>query len=550
MDGLGGRGGPYEAGLDKNAANYVPLTPLTFIERAASVFPDRAAIVHGAIRRSWSETYARCLRLASALTKVGVGAGDTVAIMGANTPETFEAHFGVPMAGAVLNAINTRLDATTVAFILAHAEAKVVLTDREFSRTIAPALASLGKAPLVIDIVDDGAEGGELLGAMDYEAFLATGDPHFAWRGPADEWQAIALNYTSGTTGQPKGVVYHHRGAYLNAVSNAVVWDMRTNPVYLWTLPMFHCNGWCFLWTMALVAGTSVCLRAVRVEPIFELIKAEKVTHLCGAPIVLGTMGNASAELTAGVAPGVKILTGGAAPTPSIIERMERLGFEVTHGYGLTESYGAAAVCTWRADSRDMAPVERARLKARQGVRVPMLDEMMVADPTTLRPVPKDGQTLGEVFLRGNTVMKGYFKNPAGTAECFAGGWFHTGDLAIWHSDGYIEIKDRSKDVIISGGENISSLEVESVLCRHPGVLEAAVVARPDPQWGESPCAFIAVGEEVKIDERDIISFCRQHLAHYKVPKSIVFGPLPKTSTGKIQKDVLRERAKTLALLI
>jgi fatty-acyl-CoA synthase len=538
--------------LPRNPANHVPLTPLTFLQRAAAVFPERVAVVHGATRRSWGETYTRCRRLASALSRAGVGSGDTVAIMGANTPEMLEAHFGVPMAGAVLNAINTRLDAATVASILDHGEAKVLLTDREFSRTVAAALQSLpGKAPLVIDIDDRTVEGGELLGTMDYEALLALGDPSFEWRRPADEWQAITLNYTSGTTGNPKGVVYHHRGAYLSAVSNVIMWELGAAPVLLWTLPMFHCNGWCFLWSMALVAGTSVCLRSVRAAPMFALLKSEQVTHLCGAPPVLSAIANAPEELRCGLglAHRVRVLTGGAAPPPALIEHIERCGFEVTHGYGLTESFGAATLCTWQTHWSEAPPETRWQLKARQGAPVPLLDEMMVADPATLRPVLKDGQMLGEVFLRGNTIMKGYFKNRAATEECFAGGWFHTGDLAVWHRDGYIEVRDRSKDVIISGGENISSLEVESVLLGHPAVLEAAVVAMPDAQWGESPCAFVVLRDEAEVEERELISFCRQRLAHYKVPKSIVYGALPKSATGKVQKNLLRKRAAELALL-
>jgi fatty-acyl-CoA synthase len=454
------------------------------------------------------------------------------------------------MAGAVLNAINTRLDPATIAFILRHGEAKVLLTDREFSRPIAAALERIEKRPLVVDIDDRSIAGGELLGALDYEALLDSGDPDFAWRGPGDEWDAIALNYTSGTTGSPKGVVYHHRGAYLAAVSNALMWQLPEANTFLWTLPMFHCNGWCFLWTLALMAGTSVCLRSVRVEPLFALLKSERVTHLCGAPPVLSTIGNAPDELRRGLDHRVRILTGGAAPPPSLLERLESMGFDVTHGYGLTESYGAAAICTWQDEWAALPPAERARVKARQGVRGPLLEALRVADPSTLEPVPRDGRTMGEIILRGNIVMKGYFKNPEGTEESFRGGWFHSGDLAVWHPDGYVEIKDRSKDIIISGGENISSLEVEAVLCRHPAVLEAAVVARPDTKWGESPCAFVALQPETDVDERELISFCRQHLAHYKVPRSIVYGVLPKTATGKIQKNVLRERARQLALLL
>ena len=536
--------------LGKNAANHVPLSPLSFLARAAAIFPGRTAVVHGGLRRSWAETYARCRRLASALARAGVAPGQTVAVMGTNTPETFEAHFGVPMAGAVLNAINTRLDAQTTAYILAHGEARVLLTDRELSRTVAPALAALDRPPLVIDIDDPAAEGGELLGAMDYEAFLATGDPDAGWSLPADEWQAISLSYTSGTTGKPKGIVYHHRGAYLNALSNLLLWNMGDHPVYLWTLPMFHCNGWCFPWSLAAAAATSVCLRAVRAEPMFELIKQEKVTHLSGAPVVLSSIASAPEALRAGIHHRVALLTGASAPAPAMIEKLERLGFEVTHGYGLTESFGAATYCAWQ-EAWDALPVEeRARRKARQGVPTLATEALMVADPASLTPVPRDGATVGEVFLRGNNVMKGYLKSPELTAEVFAGGWLHTGDLAVWHPDGYIEIRDRSKDIIISGGENISSAEVEAVLQRHPAVLEAAVVARPDPKWGESPCAFVALRPGAVIDEREIVAFCRQHLAHYKVPKSVVFGPLPRTATGKIRKSELRERASALALLI
>jgi fatty-acyl-CoA synthase len=536
--------------LGKNAANHVPLSPLSFLARAAGIFPGRTAVVHGGLRRSWAETYARCRRLASALARAGVAPGQTVAVMGTNTPETFEAHFGVPMAGAVLNAINTRLDAETVAYILAHGEARVLLTDRELSRTVARALAALPQPPLVIDIDDPAAEGGELLGVMDYEGFLATGDPGAQWSLPADEWQAISLSYTSGTTGKPKGIVYHHRGAYLNALSNLLLWNMGAHPVHLWTLPMFHCNGWCFPWSLAAAAGTSVCLRAVRAEPLFELIEKEKVTHLSGAPVVLSSIASAPEALRAGIHHRVALLTGASAPPPALLEKIERLGFDVTHGYGLTESFGAATYCAWQADWDGLPLEERARLKARQGVPTLATEALMVADPASLTPVPRDGATVGEVFLRGNNVMKGYLKNPELTAEAFAGGWLHTGDLAVWHPDGYIEIRDRSKDIIISGGENISSVEVEEVLQLHPAVLEAAVVARPDPKWGESPCAFVDLRPGVVIDEREIVSFCRQHLAHYKVPKGVVFGPLPKTATGKVRKSELRERAAALDLLI
>ncbi len=539
-------GHPYQNGLDRNPANFVPLTPLTYLERSASIFPERIAIIYGPIRRSWAETYRRCRQLASALTKRGVRRGDTVAILAANTPELFEAHFGVPMTGAVLNAINTRLDAATVRFILEHGEAKVLLTDREFSKVTGPALATMAKRPLVIDIDDPQLSAGESLGQLDYEAFLQEGDADFAWQPPADEWEPISLNYTSGTTGNPKGVVYHHRGAYLNAVSNALSWEMGPQPVYLWTLPMFHCNGWCFPWTLAVTAGTSVCLRQVRLEPIIEAIKEEKVSHFCGAPIVLNMIVNAPAEMTQGIRHRVQVMTAGAAPPAAIIEGMERLGFQVTHVYGLTECYGPSVQCIWH-DEWDALPItEKARIKARQGVRGPMLEGLMVADPLSLAALPKDGQTMGEIFLRGNNVMMGYLKNPTATEECFAGGWFHTGDLAVWHADGYVEIKDRSKDIIISGGENISSLEVEDVLYRHPAILEAAVVARPDPKWGETPCAFVTLKSGAEVTEEQILAYCREHLAHYKLPRSIVFGSLPKTSTGKIQKFELRKQAKEL----
>ncbi|MTJ80117.1 MAG: acyl-CoA synthetase [Telmatospirillum sp.] len=538
--------GPYETGLDRTAANYVPLTPITFLERSAAIYPDQLAVIHGSIRRNWAETLRRCRQLASALVAAGIGRGDTVSVVAANTPELFEAHFGVPMSGAVLNAINTRLDAASIQFILEHADARILFTDREFSKVVRQAVAAMATPPRVIDIDDPEFEGGELLGDMDYEAFLAGGDPDYVWQPPGDEWQAIALNYTSGTTGNPKGVVYHHRGAYLNAVSNALSWEMGSNPTYLWTLPMFHCNGWCFPWTMAAVAGASVCLRHVRLEPIAAAIRDEKVTHFCGAPIVLNMICNAPAGLMDGITHTVKAMTAGAAPPAAIIETMERRGFQVTHVYGLTETYGPAVQCVWRTRWNDLPIEEKARLKARQGVRGPMLEGVMVADPLSLEPVPKDGRTMGEIFMRGNNVMKGYLKNPKATAECFAGGWFHTGDLAVWHEDGYVEIKDRSKDIIISGGENISSLEVEDTLYRHPAVLEAAVVARPDPKWGETPCAFITLKPGAKITRDELTAYCRDHMAHFKVPRSIIFGPLPKTSTGKIQKFELRRQAKDL----
>jgi fatty-acyl-CoA synthase len=537
---------PYEIGLDRNAANYVPLTPLTFLERTASVFPGRTSVIHGARRYTWAETQERCRRLASALRKRGVGKGDTVAVMAPNVPELLEAHFGVPMAGAVLNALNIRLDAETIAFILAHGEAKVLITDREFSAVIEKALARLEKRPLVIDIDDALAVGGKKLGALDYEAFLADGDPSYAGERPADEWEAIALNYTSGTTGNPKGVVYHHRGAYLNALGNVLVWSMPQHPVYLWTLPMFHCNGWCFPWTVTAMAGTHVCLRRVEAKPIYAALAELGVTHMCGAPIVMTMLLNAAAADKRELPRAVEIMTAGSAPPAAVIEGMERLGFKIIHVYGLTEVYGPAVVCAWHGEWDAKPPAERAGLKARQGVTYPVLEGLMVADPETLAPVAKDGATLGEIFMRGNIVMKGYLKNPTATEEAFAGGWFHTGDLGVWHADGYVALKDRSKDIIISGGENISTIEVESVLYQHPAVMEAAVVARPDEKWGESPCAFVTLKPGREATAEEVIAFCREHLARFKVPRTVVFGPLPKTSTGKIQKFVLRTQAKAL----
>ncbi len=540
---------PYELGLDKNAANFVPLSPLTFIERAAVVYPNYTATIQGPVKRTWAETYTRCRQLAAVLRGRGIGLGDTVAVMLPNLAQMFEAHFGVPMAGAVLNTLNVRLDAEMIVFMLEHGGAKVLITDREFSATIGKALKMLpaGQRPLVIDVDDPLYEGGELLGEKDYEAFLAEGDPEFHWDNPDDEWRAISLNYTSGTTGNPKGVVYHHRGAYLNAVCNIISWGMGLHPVYLWTLPMFHCNGWCFPWTIAAAVGTSVSLRHVRADAIYDSIRANRVTHFCGAPIVLNSLINAPAEIKAGVEHQVKVMTAGAAPPATVLEGMERMGFEVTHVYGLTETYGPCVACAWHEEWDELPIEQKATLKARQGVRYPMLDGLMVADPTTLQPVPKDGKTIGEIFMRGNLLMKGYLKNPTATEEAFDGGWFHSEDLAVWHPNGYLDIKDRSKDIIISGGENISTIEVEDVLYRHPAVLEAAVVARPDEKWGEIPCAFITLKPGVEgIMEQDIIDFCRTQLARFKVPKTVVFSELPKTSTGKIQKFVLRDQAKNL----
>jgi len=541
---------PYDRDLDRNPANYAPLTPLGFIERAAYVYPKRTAVVHGARRFTWAETYARCRRLASALAARGIGRGDTVAAMLANTPEMYECHFGVPMAGAVLNTLNTRLDADAIAFMLNHGEAKVLVTDREFSPTIERALAKVKVRPFVVDVDDPEYRGeGRRLGDTDYEAFIAGGDPGFAWRWPEDEWDAISLNYTSGTTGDPKGVVYHHRGAYLNAICNIVTWGMPHHSVYLWTLPMFHCNGWCFPWTMAANAGTNVCLRKVEAKAIFDAIREHRVTHYCGAPIVHSTLINAPEELKRGISHRVYAMVAAAAPPAAMIEGMERMGFDLTHVYGLTEVYGPATVCAKQEEWASLDIAERTRLNGRQGVRYLMEEGLAVMDPQTMKPVPADGETMGEIMFRGNITMKGYLKNPAATQKAFAGGWFHSGDLAVMHPDGYIKIKDRSKDIIISGGENISSIEVEDVLYRHPAVLAAAVVAMPDPKWGETPCAYVELKPGARATEVELIAFCREHLAHFKAPRKVVFGELPKTSTGKIQKFVLREKAKSAAAI-
>ncbi len=540
------RSNPYDVGLDRNQANFVPLSPLSFIERTASVFPERIALVYGTLRQTWSETYRRCRRLGSALAARGIGHGDTVAAMLPNVPATFEAHFGVAMSGAVLNTLNTRLDAEAITFMLQHGGARMLLTDREFSPVVEKALALLGgERPTVVEVQDARAPGGRELGETDYESLLAAGDPDFAWQLPSDEWDAITLNYTSGTTGNPKGVVYHHRGAYLNAASNVISWGMPQHAVYLWTLPMFHCNGWCFPWTLALTAGTSVCLRKVDPAQVFELIREHAVTHLCGAPIVYSMLINAPDELRADIRHPIKGLIAGAAPPAAVIEGCERIGIDITHVYGLTESYGPAAVCAKQQSWEGLPLEERARLNGRQGVAYHLQQAIAVLDPDTMKPVPQDGETMGEIFFRGNILMKGYLKNPAATAEAFSGGWFHTGDLAVVHPDGYVEIKDRSKDVIISGGENISSIEVEDALHRHPAVMAAAVVAQPDPKWGEVPCAFVELKPGASLTPEDLIEHCRTLLARFKVPKRVVFGPLPKTSTGKIQKFMLRQQIKS-----
>jgi fatty-acyl-CoA synthase len=542
----------FDQDLPRNEANFAPLSPLSFIERAADVYPQRLAVVHGDLRRTWSEVYARCKRLASALARYGIRKGDTVAVMLPNTPPMVEAHFGIPMAGAVLNALNTRLDAETIAFMLDHGEAKAVIVDPEFAGVMKKALAlRKGKSALLaIDVTDPLFTGAvERIGSVDYEDFLAGGDPAFAWKLPADEWDAIALNYTSGTTGNPKGVVYHHRGAAVNAISNILEWDMGKHPVYLWTLPMFHCNGWCFPWTVAARAGVNVCLRKVEAKAIIHSIKANGVTHYCGAPIVHGMLVNAPDEMKQGLPAGVKAMVAGAAPPASMIEGMERMGFELTHVYGLTEVYGPATVCPKHDEWNDVDIGERARLNARQGVRYHLQRDARVIDAQTMQPVPLDGETMGEIMFRGNITMKGYLKNPAATQEAFAGGWFHTGDLAVQYPDGYIKIKDRSKDIIISGGENISSIEVEDVLYRHPDVLAAAVVAKPDARWGETPCAFVELKAGATTTREDIVAHCKKHLAGFKVPKAVVFGELPKTSTGKIQKFELRKQAGSAAAI-
>ena len=536
---------PYDIGLDRGSANYEPLTPISFLKRAAAVYPERIAWVYGAQKIKYKDFAKRCRRLASALSNRGIGVGDTVAVMAPNIPPLLELHFGVPMVGAVLNAINTRLEASTIAYILTHGEAKLLITDREFSEVVGQAIELLENPPVVIDIND--VDQGKLLGGIDYEALLSEGEEAYAPQRITDEWNAISLNYTSGTTGDPKGVVYHHRGAYLNAIGNVMAWNMPAHPTYLWTLPMFHCNGWCFPWTIVAQGGTQVCLRDVRADAVWNLLREESVTHLCGAPIVLNLLIESAKETQRAVVQTINIMTAASPPPPPVLSAIEMLGFSVTHAYGLTECYGPGVVCAWQ-EEWDRRPVsEKALLKARQGVRYPSLEEMIVADPATMKECPADGVTVGEVLMRGNIIMKGYFKDPDATSRAFKEGWFRTGDLGVMHADGYLELKDRSKDIIISGGENISSIEVETVLYDHPCVSSVAVVARPDAKWGETPCAFVELrASHPKVTEQDIIEFCRSRLAHYKCPKTVVFGSLAKTSTGKIQKFVLRERAKFL----
>jgi fatty-acyl-CoA synthase len=537
----------YDIDLEQSPANHTPLSPLSFIRRTAAVFPDHLSVIHGARRFTWAETYERCKRLGSALQKHGVKKNDTVAVMASNTPEMYECAFGPAMIGAVVNTLNVRLDSEIIAFSLDHGETNVIITDKEFSDTVKGALEIIDREILVIDIDDPEYDGpGERIGSIDYEAFIAGGDPDLEWDLPGNEWDAISLNYTSGTTGDPKGVVYHHRGAYLNATSNVLGWNMTHHPVYLWTLPMFHCNGWCYPWTIAALAGTNVCLRRVNAANIYKHIAEDKVSHFCGAPIVLNFVVNATDEERRDFDHPVNIMTAAAPPPATTLARMQEQGFNVTHAYGLTETYGPAVMCAWK-DEWNAEPIEKqAYLKARQGVKYHMLEDLCIMDPETMTPVPADGETMGEVMFKGNIVMKGYLKNPKTSSESLSGGWFHSGDLGVLHPDGYIQLKDRSKDIIISGGENISSIEVESTLYKHPGVMAAAVVARPDDKWGETPCAFLEMKDGETATEEEIIAFCKDNLASFKCPKTVIFQELPKTSTGKIQKFILRDQAKTL----
>ncbi|WP_045835244.1 acyl-CoA synthetase [Hyphomicrobium sp. 99] len=536
---------PFEQHLDKNAANYQPLTPLSFLSRTAVAAPNHTAIIHGNARLTYAEFYARCRQLASSLAARGIGVGDTVSVMLANTPPMLEAHFGVPMVGAVLHSINTRLDPAIIAFQFDHAGTKLLITDREFSPVIKAALELATVKPIIIDYNDlEFPQTGEALSSEDYEAFVAQGDPNFEWRWPADEWEAISLNYTSGTTGNPKGVVYHHRGAALMCYANTISTGMTRFPVYLWTLPMFHCNGWCFPWTVTMVQGTHVCLRWVRAKAMYDSIVEHKVSHLSGAPIVMSTLLNATDEEKKNIGHVVAFNHAAAPPPASVMAAMADAGFELTHLYGLTETYGPATINEWDSSWDDLPPLERGAKRIRQGIRYVALEGLTVLDAETMQEVPADGETLGEVMFRGNIVMKGYLKNAKATDEAFAGGWFHSGDLGVLHPDGYIQLKDRSKDIIISGGENISSIEVEEVLYKHPSVAFCAVVAKPDEKWGETPCAFIELRPGSSATADEILEWCRAGLARYKVPRHIVFSEVPKTSTGKIQKFKLRELAK------
>ncbi len=534
----------FETDLPITAANYQALSPLGFLAKAAFTYPDYTSVIDGPVRYTWAQTKDRCLRLASALAKKGVGKGDTVSVMAPNVTAAFEATFGVPMQGAVLNALNYRLNATEIAFILDHAECKLLITDTEFSPIIEEALAKVKNRPMVIDIEDPAGPGGKSLGEMNYETFLETGEADHQWSPPDDEWQAISLNYTSGTTGNPKGVVYSHRGTYLNTMGNIVAWHLPAHPVYLWTLPMFHCNGWCFTWSITAIAGTHVCLRNVLAADIYNAIAEHEVTHMCGAPIVMQMVAGADEADKRALPHTVNMVTAAAPPPAAVLADMARQGFNVTHVYGLTEVYGPCVISAWKSEWDVLPTDEQARLKARQGVAYQVQEAMMVADPETMQPVAMDGKSMGEVVVRGNVTMKGYLKNPKATKEAFAGGWFHTGDLGVWHPDGYVELKDRSKDIIISGGENISSIEVEDILYANPKVAAVAVVAKPDEKWGETPTAFIELkpGEDATAEE--IIAFCRENMAHYKCPREVIFDDLPKTSTGKIQKFVLRDRAR------
>ncbi|MBD1145708.1 acyl-CoA synthetase [Pelagibacterales bacterium SAG-MED34] len=539
---------PYETNLDKNDANYVPLTPLSFLERAKDIYPNYEAVVYESRKYTWSEVYKRCIKFASALDKLGIKTGDTVSVLAFNTPEIFEAHYSIPMVGAVINAINTRLDSKTISYILNHSEAKVLIVDRQFHDVVKKALEEVNSKITVIDIDDKDANltDSKNIGSLEYEEFLNTGDENFKWKMPKDEWQAIALGYTSGTTGNPKGVVYHHRGSYLMATGSAVAWNMPNQLNFLYTVPMFHCNGWCYPWTMSMIHGRVICLRNIDVKKIFELIDKYEVTHFGGAPIVLNMLANAPQDQQKELKRKVYVLTAGAPPPSIIFEKMQKLGFEVMHVYGLTETYGHILQCAWNEEWDELDQNNQNEIRARQGVRYPNTESVIVMDPETMKPVPHDGKTMGEIMIRGNVVMKGYFKDKEATEKSMDGGWFHSGDLAVTHPSGYIKIQDRSKDIIISGGENISSIEIENTISKHPAVSLAAVVAKPDEKWGETPCAFVELIEGKSSSEEEIITFCRETLAGFKLPKKVVFAPLPKTSTGKIQKFELRKQAKEL----